>query len=289
MRELGYDAEQIVNKATPLACSEPFRVLSQQDAATLLPVCRRLRSTARGAGDRIERMTRGGCYRSRWLRDLCTSVDLAAHLGEIYGIAVAPHAMPLNLGHINYEPEANGAAVDKWHHDTLRLDIVMMVTDPNSLYSGHFEWFHGTRDEAGALAAAGKTPSPESVRAPVFLGLGYAIALHGDMVVHRGAALDQPGERITTVNGYFALDAMLDEQSCTRELVSVDDPNLVWTEWARFVAWRSSGRVNTLVGALDFGVPLEEVISRLEHAVEDVQRATEEMRDGEMPTTHCGG
>jgi len=139
------------------------------------------------------------------------------------------------------------------------------------------------------LAVAGKTPPPERVHSPAFQRPGYAIALHGDMVVHRGAALNQPGERITMVNGYVGLDVMLDEQSRTRDLVSIDDPNVLWTEWARFVAWRSSGRLNNLVEALEFGVPPEEVISRLEHAVEDVQRAIEDMRDGEVPATHYGG
>ena len=83
-------------------------------------------------------MTHGGCYRSRWLRDLCASADLTAHLSKIYGIDVAPHVMPLHLGHINFEPEATGAAVDKWHHDTLPLDIVMMVTDPTIVDGGQF-------------------------------------------------------------------------------------------------------------------------------------------------------
>ncbi len=83
-------------------------------------------------------------------------------------------------------PDAVGAAVDEWHHDTIPLDYVMMVTDPATLPGGRFEYFLGTRDEAAALAAEGGTPLPERVVAPEFGGPGWAIALHGDMVVHRG-------------------------------------------------------------------------------------------------------
>lgn len=38
--------------------------------------------------------------------------------------------MPVHLGRLNYEPTDLSAAVDKWHHDTISLDYVMMVSDP---------------------------------------------------------------------------------------------------------------------------------------------------------------
>ena len=52
---------------------------------------------------------------------------------------------------------------------------------------------------------------------------GYAIALHGDMVVHRAAPLVKLKERISMVNGYVALDTTVDEQSRTADLIIVDD------------------------------------------------------------------
>ena len=64
-------------------------------------------------------------------------------------------------------------------HITIALDYVMMVTDPAQLPGGRFEYFRGTKGEAAALAAEGRTPPPD------FPGPGYAIALHGNMVVHR--------------------------------------------------------------------------------------------------------
>jgi hypothetical protein len=91
------------------------------------------------------------------------------------------------------------------------------------------------------------------------------------------------------VNGYVALDAMLGEQSRTRELVCIDDPNVVWTQWARFVAWRASARLYQLVETPAFGIRPYEAISLLEHAVEDVQRALDDTREGEVPIKHFGG
>ena len=243
LADLGYDHAEIATKATPVAASSPFRILSDEGAAVMLEVARRLRAFARSAGNRIERMSRGGCYRSRWLRDLCTSPDVSDHLELIYGTAIAPHPMPVHLGHINYEPSSVDAAIDKWHHDTLPLDYVMAVTDPALVPGGRFEYFLGTKHEAASLAASDRTPPPESIVVPEFGGPGYAIALHGDMVVHRAAPLTTLTERISMVNGYVSLDTSQDDQSRTADLIIVDDHESLWTEWAKTAAWRSSGRL----------------------------------------------
>ena len=289
LADLGYDQAEIATKATPVAASSPFRILSDEGAAVMLDVTRRLRSFARPAGNRIERMSRGGCYRSRWLRDLCTSPEVSDHLERIYGTAISPHPMPVHLGHINYEPSSIDAAIDKWHHDTLPLDYVMTVTDPAHVPGGRFEYFLGTKHEAAALAKANRTPSPERIVAPEFGGAGYAIALHGDMVVHRAAPLDRLAERISMVNGYVALDVSLDDQSRTADLIIVDDHESLWTEWAKAAAWRSTGRLTSLIDELEFTGDRDAVIAALESAVGDVQRAIDEMRAGERMTEHYGG
>ena len=97
LSDLGYDQDEIATKATAVAASSPFRMLSDEGAAIMLEIARRLRAYARPAGDRIERMVRGGCYRSRWLRDVCISQDVSDHLERIYGVAVAPHPTPLQI------------------------------------------------------------------------------------------------------------------------------------------------------------------------------------------------
>lgn len=289
LADLGYDEAEIATKATPVAASSPFRILSDEGAEIMLDLARRLRSFSAAAGDRIESMTRGGCYRSRWLRDLCISQEVTSHLEAIYGIEIAPHAMPVHLGHINYEPSRIDTAIDKWHHDTLPLDFVMTVTDPALVAGGRFEYFLGTKHEAAALAAEGKTPPPERTVAPDFPGPGYAIALHGNMVVHRAGPLDELTERISMVNGYVAMDRARDEQSRSADLIVVDDANALFAEWAKFAAWRTHGRLGTLIDDLAFDADPEVIAGQLERAVADVNQAIAEMRAGARELEHYGG
>lgn len=279
LTDLGYSAADITGKATTVACSTPFRLLSDEGADVMLAVARRLRPFARPAGVRIERMTRGGCYRSRWLRDLCISPEVNDHFGRIWGIDVAPHAMPMHLGHINYDPSVANTTIDKWHHDTLPLDYVMTVTDPANVPGGRFEYFTGTKAEAAALSAAGEEPPADRVIAPDFPGPGYAIALHGDMIVHRAAPLTELAERISMVNGYVAADTTLDVQSRTEDLILVDDHEALWTEWARFAAWRAKGRLDAIVETMEFTNDREAAAAQLEAAMVDVQHAIDHMRD----------
>lgn len=289
LADLGYSNDEIVGKATEVAASAPFRMLSAEGIEVMLATARRLRAFHKPAGNRIERMTRGGCYRSRWLRDLCISPELTQHMASIYGVAVHPHAMPLHLGHLNFEPAKINTAVDKWHHDTLPLDFVLMVTDPNEMAGGEFEYFLGTKAEAADLAATGATPPRERVVAPRFPGAGYAIALHGDMVVHRAAPLTNLAERITMVNGYVAADRNSEDQSRSIDLIGVDDPAALWTEWARFAAWRAEGKISALVEELPFTSDRESVIDALRASIADVERAIYEMQSSPGEAAHYGG
>lgn len=286
LEDLGYTAGEIEGTATPIAASAPFRILSDEGVRVMLDIARRLRAFCAPAGDRIERVVRNGCYRSAWLRDLCVSPQVTRHLAAIYGVAVAPHPLSGHLGHLNYEPSRIEAAVDKWHHDTLPLDYVMMVTDPINTPGGRFEYFTGTKAEAAALRDAGATPPPARVVAPEFPGPGWAIALHGNMVVHRGGPLTDLAERITMVNGYVATDTSIEDQSRNADLIGVDDPAVLYTDWARFAAWRSRDRLERVIDAMPFGLAPDDVATTLESAIADVQRAIDEMRAGPQQTDH---
>lgn len=286
LTDLGYTEDDIAGTATPVACSSPFRVLSDEGAEIMLETARRLRTFATPAGDRIENVVRGGCYRSNWLRGLALSPEVTAHMSGIYGIEVAPHAMPLHLAHLNFEPLSIEKSIDKWHHDTLPLDYVMSVTDPAMVSGGRFEYFAGTKTEMEALAAAGQTPPVERRVAPEFAGPGYAIALHGNMVVHRAGELLEMCERISMVNGYVATDTGLDGQSRSRDLLAVDPPEVLLAEWAKFAAWRSQGRLAALIESLEFTDDVDAVIAALEHGIADVVEAIDDMRQGERPAEH---
>ncbi len=286
LSDLGYTAAEIEPTATPVAVSSPFRVLSDEGARVMLEVSRRLRSFATPAGNRIEHVVRGGCYRSKWFRDLCISPEVTAALSTIYGVDIAPHTMPHHLGHLNFAPTSVGDAVDKWHHDTIALDYVMPVVDPNALPGGEFEYFIGTKAEAAALAAAGERPPRDRVVAPHFGGPGWAIALHGNMIVHRGAPLTAPAERTTMVNAYVALDTSGDDQTRSRDLIGVDDPNALYTEWARHAAWRARSRLDDLIDNLPFDQDADAAAALLEAAVADVSAAVSDMRAGAKEADH---
>jgi hypothetical protein len=276
--ELGYSEQEIRGKATTMAATSPFRILSDEGAKVLHGVARALRTHAISC-ERIENMVRSGCYRSRFLRDLCIEPSITDLFCEVYDRDVAPHTMPVHLGHMNYAPEDLSRAVDKWHHDTLPLDYVMMVTDPTTLSGGQFEYFMGTKYEMEQLAKQGKTPPADRVVAPNFPGPGYAIALHGDMVVHRGAALKKPGERITMVNAYVSTDTLGDDQHRHKDLRLVDDPECLYSEWAKHAAWRAKNRLDHLVQDLDFNADRKVIAAALEDAVKDVSQAIVDMRD----------
>ena len=231
-------------------------------------------------------MSRGGCYRSRFLRDLCLDESVAGLMSEIYQIDVAPHPMPVQLGHMNFSPNDFRDAVDKWHHDTLPLDYVMMVTDPATVAGGEFQYFLGTKADMAALQKAGKKPPAERVVAPAFPKPGYAIALHGDMVVHRGAALTAPCERISMVNGYVARDTSLDYQSRNRDLINVDDHATLFTEWARYAAWRAREKLDALIENIEFSGDRAHVAQQLEDALQEANDAIDEMRDESELTMH---
>ena len=133
---MGSNPEEIEDKATTFGISEPFKILSAEGSEILLETALRLKPFSKRAGNRIENAVRGGCYRSSWLKDLCTSQDVCKHMALIYKTDISPHTMPVHLGHLNYQPTSLKDAVDKWHHDTIPLDYVMMVSDPRTLHGG---------------------------------------------------------------------------------------------------------------------------------------------------------
>lgn len=285
LSELGYSEAEISTKATPVAASSPFQVLSEEGAAALLQAARALRQHAVSC-ERIDNMVRGGCYRSAFLRDLCIDPSLTQLMCDIYQTDVAPHTMPLHLGHMNFSPDKLEDAVDKWHHDTLPLDMVMMVSDPATLDGGEFEYFLGTRDEMAELARQGKQPPADRVVQAPFKGPGWAVALHGNMVVHRGAPLHQPGERISMVNGYVSTNTALDDQHRHKDLTVIDPPELLYTEWAKHAAWRTRGKLDTLLNELPYTSDRKLVAQQLEQALVDIQQAIDDMKDDSAHEMH---
>ena len=87
---------------------------------------------------------------------------------------------------------------------------------------------------------------------------------------------------------FLALDTSREEQSRTRDLIGVDVPDVLFTEWAKMAAWRTQGRLATLIDQLEFTSDSDAVIAELESAVADATRAIEDMRSGEGMPEHYG-
>ena len=233
LQDLGYSEEEIAKCPTNFGVSGVARLLSDEGVRVLMQTAQSLREYTSSAGDRIQYMLRGGVYRSRFLRDLCLCSEVSKFMSEIYGIPVAPHSIPLHLGHCNFAPDDLSRAVDKWHTDTIGLDYVLMVSDPKEQVGGEFQYFLGPKDEVDNIKKEGKLLPKDRIISPIFPGPGYIIVLQGNMVVHRGAKLKKVFDRVTMVNGYVPLDTSSDDPSRFLDVNSVDPHELIFPEWAR--------------------------------------------------------
>ncbi len=276
LSDFGYTASEIEQCSTDFAVSSAVRLLSDEGVEVMLDIARSLKKHAVHC-ERIETMVRGGTYQSKFLRDFCMSHEVTEFVSEIFGTLVAPHSMPLHLGHLNYAPNDLDRAVDKWHHDTLDLDYVLMLSDPTQLQGGEFQYFLGTRDEAKELADQGQSIPTDKAVSPYFPGAGYAIVLHGNRIVHRATRLTQRAERITLVNGYVPLSPSVDDVCRFSDLTVVDPHHVLFTEWARHKAWLSMGKLQHLIDNLPYTDDRQTISEHLKRAISDVETAIEEI------------
>lgn len=279
LSDLGYGEDEIAGCPTELGITSVFRVLSDEGAACLLEVARNLAPYARTI-ERVPRMVRGGTYQSKFLRDLCLCPEITEMISELCGAPMLPHTIPHQLGHLNYNPLTVGQNVDKWHTDTLRVDYVMFVTDPNGIEGGEFEYFHGTRHEMKELTDAGKLPPLERSIAPELPGPGYAVLQQGNKVVHRAKALTAEGERITMVNGYVPGEIGFPDFTRFDQLSLADPEHVCATEYARHVAWMGGEMLRDQIERPAFNSDrdaiagnLEAVAATLAHAAEEIRKA----------------
>ncbi len=274
--DLGYTEAQIKKCPTDFGISSTARLLSDEGIAAMLEVARSLKENAVHC-ERIENMVRGGVYQSKFLRDFCLSPEVTEFLTDIFGTPIAPHTMPLHLGHLNFAPNDLNRSVDKWHSDTLGLDYVLMLTDPSEICGGKFEYFNGTRDEAAAYAASDQSIPDSRTVAPAFPGAGYAVILQGNMVVHRASKLTAHAERITLVNGYVPLNCEIEDACRFPDLTLVDPHHVLFAEYARHKAWLSAGKLHQLIAEMPFTDDRHVITGQLRDAIADVEAAIAEI------------
>lgn len=284
MEDLGYDDAIIASSGTNVAATSCFRVLSDAGVEAMYHVCRQLEAYTT-SNPRIERNVRGGVYRSKFLRDFSLSQDVAVHLSGIMGTPLMPISIGHQLAHLNFPPTNIGQNVDKWHYDTLQVDTVMFVTDPNAIKGGEFQYFHGTRDEMAQLKECKEQIPSDRIIAPDLPGAGYAVLMQGNYVVHQAKALQQEGERITLVNGYSYADINIRDYTAVDQLLFVEPEGIVGAEYVRHVALRCARHMEKLVNRPDYSLTLDQQAARLEALRTEIDVAISELenaKDGEM-------
>jgi hypothetical protein len=288
LADLGYEDSIIAQCPTDLAVAGPMRLLSDEGVKALHEVSLGLRRYRQGC-ERIPNMVRGAVYRSRFMRDLCLCPMITDFLSEIAGVPLAPHSMPLHLGHLNFAPQDINQAVDKWHTDTISFDYVLMVTDPSQLVGGKFQYFNGTQDEAAAMLQTAQDLPAERIITPVFPSAGYAVLQQGSRVVHRATRLNAPAERITMVNGYVPLDVSFPDPSRFIDMKAADEHQVLFSEWARYQAWRSRSKLDALIQDLPFTADQAVLCAALRSAIADVEVAIADLeQSGESKMLYYG-
>ncbi len=270
--DLGYDKSILATTPTPIAATSVFRVLSDEGVEAMYHVCKQLEAFTT-SNPRIARNTRGGIYRSKFLRDFSASVDVAAHMSSIMQTPLRPLSMLHNMAHLNYQPLTVGDNVDKWHYDTLQVDTVMFVTDPNQVEGGEFQYFKGTRDDMAALKAQGGSVPEDLVIAPTMPGAGHAILMQGNYVVHQAKGVRCDGERITLVNGFSYADLEVADFTAVGQLMHADPQGVVAAEYARHMALRTAGHLQPLVNQPDFNADIDTQLNVLSRAKQELEIA----------------
>ncbi len=285
LTDLGYGDEIAGTTPTQIAATSCFRVLSDEGVEAMYHVCKQLEAYTT-SNPRVARNTRGGVYRSKFLREFSMCRDYIEHLSSIIQTPLLPLAMGHQIAHLNYQPLSVGKDVDKWHYDTLQVDTVMFVTDPRSVDGGEFQYFKGTREEMAEIHSAGKPFPHDRVESPDMPGPGYAVLMQGNYVVHQAKGLREEGERITLVNGFSYADRNTPDYTALGQLFHADPPEIASAEYTRHIALRCGRELAEIINNPRFhdspkehAQSLARVQSELSKAIEQLNNAAgEEMR-----------
>jgi hypothetical protein len=279
------------NAFSPVAITEPFRFLSDDGVRILQEVCAELEASAKGS-DRIPKFVRGGVYRSEFLWGLATDPKLVAWLRELAQAPIEPHPVSHHAVHINYAPDDLSLNVDQWHADITSFDYVLMVSDPQFMRGGRFEYFFGPVEEGKALLERDGELPADRVRSPVFPGPGWAIFQQGHRVLHRATRLEEPHERVTIVGSFFTPHPEIDDPTASTipRLRRIDGDEIALVEGSRFAAVAAARKLERFAASTaDFARPPEDLRAALRESIADVERMLAEFdREPEPPVAAVG-
>lgn len=276
LTDFGYTKEQQEKAPFPIAVTAPFRLLSDEGVKVLRQIVSELVSFRRQS-ERMANYIRGALYYSQFMRGFCYDDQANRFIAELAGGSVRPHPMTLYQAHINLKPEDPKKEVDRWHTDTVLLDYVLMVTDPQSFTGGHFEYFQSTRTEAiRSLIKEDGLPNVVKVEFPK---AGYAVLQQGHKVVHRANRVETGNERTTLIQSFIPGVPNFTDVSKLNDCKKVDPPEYLFTEWARYKAMLASEKLQMMMEQLPYTEDRSEISSYLRTAIRDVEEAIFEIND----------
>ena len=258
---------------SPVAITGPFRFLSDRGVEVLQEICAELRETA-GGDERIAKRTRGGIYRSEFLRGLYSDPTILDLLRRLAQAPLEPHPVSHHAIHINYAPDELGKDVDHWHRDVVSFDYVLMVSDPRPMRGGRFEYFLGSVEEGRDLLTRGQGLPPERVAHPEWPGPGWAVLQQGHRVLHRAAKLEERYPRITMVASYYTPHVEIDDPTDLDTLLKADGREIALVEWSRYKALVAARKLERFAESeTDFQRPLSELRESLRASIADAEEA----------------
>jgi len=88
------------------------------------------------------------------------------------------------------------------------------------------------------------------------------------------------------VNAYVSTNCLLDDQSRSRDLIGVDDPASLYTEWAKHASWRTQNRLKNIIDPMSFNQSPKKVLEKLESAAKDLLNTIDDMKAGPREAKH---
>jgi len=260
---------------SPVAVTEPFRVLSDEGVAIALEIARSLEKIA--VGDARSKRMRGCTYRSRFFEGMYRDPELVSFLGRLAQADLREHPIGHHRVQLNFAPDELARDVDVWHHDVVAYDFVMLLTDPTAMKGGNTEFFRGTVEEGTAILAERGTIPPERIGAVGYPGAGWAFLQQGHQVLHRAARLEEPCPRVSLVASYYCADPRFREPTILPPLRRVDGRDVALVEWTGYAAYRTIERLQAfLAPGPDFAAGPEAARRRLAACLVEVTAALEE-------------
>jgi hypothetical protein len=157
----------------------------------------------------------------------------------------------------------------------------LMVTDPTDLKGGEFEFFSCPKDQAKQILQ-NKTPRNEYenlINKANFRKAGQAIFMQGNMIMHRGAPLQEVAERITFVNSYQATDQEKYPDTASFETIKpADRDDIACTEWAKSKMILTKSKIDQLLENMEYTDNTEELIAKLNQSIVEIQAGIQDLQ-----------